>query len=154
MAGVECRSAGGVNGDGAVCDTLGVGGEPAVHPAKRVDAGGGAGVCAADHGHAGFHAAEDGVGEVLLQFTGEAKPAVVREIAEELRAATNRFTTSPLPLPGKTRTILHVETSRNITLHGNTVENPAAQDTLVTLGKNVEAVTGNDTTGIRVVTGK
>ena len=71
-----------------------------------------------------------------------------------VQIATNRFTTSPLPLPGKTRTILHVENSRNITLHGNTVENPAAQDTLVTPGKNVEAITGNDTTGIRVMTGK
>lgn len=71
-----------------------------------------------------------------------------------MRIATNRFTTSPLPLPGKTRTVLHVETSHNITLHGNTVENPAAQDTHVTLGKNVESLTGNDTTGIRPMPGK
>ena len=71
-----------------------------------------------------------------------------------VRIATNRITTSPLPLPGKTRTILHFESSLNIKLHGNTVENPAAQDTLVTPGKNVKAITGNDTKGIRVMTGK
>jgi hypothetical protein len=68
-----------------------------------------------------------------------------------MRIATNRFTTSPLPLPGKARTIIHVESSRNITLQGNTVENPAVQDTLVILGKNVEAITGNDTAGIRPI---
>ena len=66
-----------------------------------------------------------------------------------VRIATNRFIASPLLLPGKARTILHLETSRNITLHSNTVANPAAQDTLVTLGKSVEAITGNDATGFR-----
>jgi hypothetical protein len=71
-----------------------------------------------------------------------------------VRIATNRFTTSPLPLPGKARTIFHTEFSRNITLQGNTVENPATQDTLVTVGRNVEAITGTDTAGIRPQTGK
>ena len=65
-----------------------------------------------------------------------------------VRIATNRFIASPLLLPGKVRTALHLESSRNITLKGNTVENPAAQDTLISLGKNVEAITGNDATGI------
>lgn len=46
------------------------------------------------------------------------------------------------------------ETSRNITLEANTMENPAAQDTLVSLGKSVEAITGNDAEGIRPITGK
>jgi hypothetical protein len=71
-----------------------------------------------------------------------------------VRIATNRFITSPLPLPGKARTVLHVETSRHITLQANTVGHPAEQDTLVSLGKNVEAITGNDTTGIRPMTEK
>jgi hypothetical protein len=65
-----------------------------------------------------------------------------------VRIATNRFITSPLPLPDKARTILHVETSRNITLNESQHRGkPAAQDTLVSLGKNVEALTGNDTSG-------
>ncbi len=71
-----------------------------------------------------------------------------------MRIATNRFITSPLPLPGKARTVLHFETSRNITMQANTVENPAEQDTVVNLGKNVEAITGNDATGIRPMTEK
>jgi hypothetical protein len=74
--------------------------------------------------------------------------------ADGVRIVTNRFITSPQPLPGKARTVLHVETSRNIALQANTVENPAAQDTLVTLGQNVDAIAGNDATGIRPLTEK
>jgi beta-galactosidase len=68
--------------------------------------------------------------------------------SDGVRIAENRFVASPLPLPGKSRTVLHFETSRNITLQGNTVENPAPKDTLVRLGKDVEAITGNNATGI------
>jgi hypothetical protein len=71
-----------------------------------------------------------------------------------VRIANNRFITSPLPLPDKARTVLHLETSRNIALLANTVENPAAQDTLVDLGKSVESIAGNDASGIRPTTGK
>ncbi|MCU0872389.1 MAG: hypothetical protein MUE50_08585, partial [Pirellulaceae bacterium] len=62
--------------------------------------------------------------------------------------------TSPLPLPGKARTVLHFETTRNITLKDNTVEDPGAQDTLVSLGESVESLAGNDATGICATTTK
>lgn len=69
------------------------------------------------------------------------------------RIVSNRFLASPLPLPDQARTVTHVEASRNIALAGNTVENAAAQDRLVSIGTNVEAIAGNDATGIRVATG-
>lgn len=65
------------------------------------------------------------------------------------RIAGNRFVAALLPLPDQARTVLQVESSRNIALQDNIVEHPAAQDILVSLGANVEAVTGNDATGIR-----
>ncbi|MCU0982682.1 MAG: right-handed parallel beta-helix repeat-containing protein [Pirellulaceae bacterium] len=74
--------------------------------------------------------------------------------ADSVRIANNRFVTSPLPLPGKARTVLHFETTRNITLKDNTVEDPGAQDTLVSLGESVESLAGNDATGICATTTK
>ena len=74
--------------------------------------------------------------------------------ADGVRIANNRFIASPLPLPDKSRTVLHFETSRNITLQTNTVENSGEQDTLVSLGKGVEVIVGNNATGIRPVTEK
>ena len=68
-----------------------------------------------------------------------------------IRISNNRFIASSQPLAGKARTAIHLETSRNIHLTANTVENPAAQDTLVSLGKSVEAMKGNDASGIRPV---
>ena len=67
--------------------------------------------------------------------------------------AGNRVVHSPLPLPGRARTAIHIESSRNLALQGNVVEHPAAQDILVNLGANVEAVAGNNATGIRATAG-
>ena len=62
----------------------------------------------------------------------------------------NRLIASSLPLPGGTgRTILDFRTSRNIILNKNRVENLSKSDTLVSLGKNVAGITGNDASGIR-----
>ena len=62
----------------------------------------------------------------------------------------NRFIASPVPLPNGARILMEFKSTKNITLQGNTVENPAAADKLVALGKNVEAVRGNDPSGIAV----
>ena len=69
-------------------------------------------------------------------------------------ATKNRFIASPWPLLGKARTLLHLENSRNIALVANTVENPAAEDKLITLGKNVENLTGYNPEGILAVSAK
>ena len=66
-----------------------------------------------------------------------------------IRITNNRFIVSSQPLADKARSVVHIESSRNIALEANTVENPAAQDTLVSLGKSVEAMKGNDASGIR-----
>ena len=77
--------------------------------------------------------------------------AIHVEYADGVRIAGNRFVASPLPLPGQgAGPSWTSKPARNITLQGNVVVNPAAKDTLVNLGKNVEAITGNDATGIAV----
>jgi hypothetical protein len=77
--------------------------------------------------------------------------AVYIAFTDGARIVSNRFVASPLPLPDQARTVIHIESSRNIALAGNTVERPAAADRLVSLGAKVEAITGHDAAGIRVV---
>ena len=74
--------------------------------------------------------------------------AVHVEDTDGVSIASNRFIVSPLPLPGRARTVLEFKTTRNITLRDNRVESFAANDTLVHLGKDVEVVSGNGPTGI------
>ena len=75
--------------------------------------------------------------------------AVRVEDTDGVSIGGNRFIGSQDPLPGGARTVLDFKSTRNVALRGNRVENLAAKDTLVHLGKNVEAVSGNDTTGIQ-----
>ena len=80
--------------------------------------------------------------------------AIHAEDTDGIRISDNRFVTSPALLPGKARTILDFKSTRNVILQRNMVKNPGKNDTLVSLGKRVEGVTGNDPTGIAVATPK
>jgi Right handed beta helix region len=73
---------------------------------------------------------------------------IYAEDTDGIRIADNRFITSPIPLPGKTRTILDFKSTKNITLQRNLVANSATDDILVNLGKNVDEIIGNDAAGI------
>ena len=70
------------------------------------------------------------------------------EDADGVLIVENRFVASQIPLHGNPRTALEFNSTKNITLKKNIVENPAATDKLVNLGRNVERVAGNDATGI------
>lgn len=99
------------------------------------------------------------IGNADLKITGNVfdrnygQTAISLAYADGVGIASNRFIASAVRLTDKLRTVLYIETSRNITLQGNTVAGPPAQDTLVRLGGNVESVTGNDDTGMRMITG-
>src|SRR6266566_9183218 len=56
--------------------------------AKLVDETGHAGICRADHWPTRFYAAKDCVRQVLMRSSGPLKPAVVRDIYEQVRAGT------------------------------------------------------------------
>ncbi len=74
------------------------------------------------------------------------------EDADGVQIDDNRFIASSIPLPeAKSRTILDLKTSKNINLRNNKVENLAEGDTLVSVGKNVNAIAGNDPSGISPV---
>jgi hypothetical protein len=74
--------------------------------------------------------------------------AIHAEDTDGIRIGDNRFITSPIPLPGKARTVLDFTSTKNIALRGNVVENSATNDILVNLGKNVTGVVGNNASGI------
>jgi hypothetical protein len=78
--------------------------------------------------------------------------AVYVEDTDGIQIDENRFIASPIPLPGGTgRTILDFKSTRNISLWKNVVENLSKSDKLVSLGKNVAGITGNDARGISPV---
>jgi len=80
--------------------------------------------------------------------------AVYVEDTDGVAISGNRFIASPLPLANRPRTVLDFGATKHVSLQNNVVENPAAGDTLVNLGKGVEGVSGNDATGIAVAPAK
>lgn len=94
------------------------------------------------------------VGNADIAITGNVfdgnygQRAVHVEDTDGVLISNNRFIASQLPLPGRSRTVLDFQTSKNIKLRANSVENAPAGDSLVTLDKSVEHVDGNDATGI------
>lgn len=73
--------------------------------------------------------------------------AVYAEDTDGLRIADNRFVLSPLPLPGKSRTVLSLKSARNVALKRNAVTRLAKGDELVRT-RCVEGLSGNDASGI------
>ena len=65
------------------------------------------------------------------------------EDTEGARIMNNRFISSPLPLATGGRKVLRIESSRNIDVQNNTVENLDANDTFLSLGEEVKALTVN-----------
>jgi hypothetical protein len=74
--------------------------------------------------------------------------ALHAEYTDGMLIADNRFITSPIPLPNKARTVLDFKSTKNLILRGNVVENPATSDVLVNVGKDVDAIAGDDSSGI------
>ena len=74
--------------------------------------------------------------------------AIHAEDTDGITITHNQFETSPLVLSNRCRTVLDFKFTKNIVLRKNTVVNPSPGDTLVSLGKNVGEVAGNDPSGI------
>lgn len=65
-----------------------------------------------------------------------------------LLIADNRFISSSISLPNKTRTIVDLKAAKDIDLKRNVVVGSLLGDRLVNVGPQVNGVTGNDDTGI------
>jgi hypothetical protein len=74
---------------------------------------------------------------------------VYAEDTDGLLVDSNRFVSSPIPLPKGARTILDFKSSKNIALKQNSVIGFSTDVRLVNLGPKVEGVTGNDASGIQ-----
>jgi hypothetical protein len=75
--------------------------------------------------------------------------AIKAEDTDGLLISSNRFVLPDSPLPGvNPRRILELRSCRNITLRDNRFEGGATNDVTVVVGKEVEGLTGNDSSGI------
>jgi hypothetical protein len=70
------------------------------------------------------------------------------EDTDGVQITGNTFVTSAIALPGKSRTVVDLQSSKDIQLNGNRVQGAGTGDILAHVGKDVADMVGNDAGGI------